>query len=77
MSATAAAKAKAAPGDARTAARAGFDFGAAGSTITDTWTGPSALTREGTMEVCDDQGGKLEVPFVAKIVFGKPRAIKS
>jgi len=60
------------PKDARTAARAGFDFGPGFSTITDTWTGPSQLTREGTMEVCNDQGDELKLTFVAKITFGKP-----
>jgi len=57
------------------AAASGFDFGKGYSNFEDDFTGPSEMTRRGTMELENKHGELMEIDFEAKFAFGKPRTV--
>ncbi len=60
------------PCDARDAAARGFDVGGASFEFEDNFTGGSTMLRRGTLQVCNNRGEHIEIPFTAKFKFGKP-----
>jgi hypothetical protein len=64
------------PRDARHAASQGFNFREGTFEVEDDFTDASKMERRGVMEVSDDLGNAIEVPFTAQFTFGKPTAIR-
>ena len=62
------------PRDARHAASRGFNFREGFRQVEDDFVDANKMARRGTMEIYDDQGNALEVPFTATYTFGKPVA---
>jgi len=65
------------PRDARHAASQGFNFREGSLAVQDDFTDGSKMERRGTMEVSDDLGNTIEVPFTAEFTFGKPELLKN
>lgn len=64
------------PRDARHAASKGFDFNEASAEVEDDFVDANKMLRRGTMEVHDDLGNEVEIPFTAEFTFGKPTGIR-
>jgi hypothetical protein len=61
------------PRDARDAAARGFNFREGYFQGQDNFVDGSKMIRRGTMEISDDLGNTIEVPFEATFTFGPPR----
>jgi hypothetical protein len=64
------------PRDARHAASQGFSFREGHFEFEDDFVDSNKMLRRGTMEICDDQGNTMEIPFTATFAFGKPVPIR-
>jgi hypothetical protein len=63
------------PRDARHAASQGFNFREGSFEVEDDFTDADKMVRRGAMEISDDQGNTIEVPFTARFDFGAPKAV--
>jgi hypothetical protein len=63
------------PRDARHAAARGFNFSEGSFAIEDDFVDASKMVRRGTMEISDDRGNVINVPFTARFEFGKLTAV--
>lgn len=60
------------PRDARHAAASGFNFREGGVNVEDDLVDADKMVRRGTMEIADDLGNEILLPFTAEYKFGKP-----
>ena len=60
------------PRDARHAAASGFNFREGSFDVQDDFVDADKMLRRGTMEITDDLGNTILVPFTAEFEFGKP-----
>ncbi len=60
------------PRDAKHAASQGFNFREGSLEVEDDFVDDSKMLRRGTMEVQDDLGNTILVPFTARFEFGRP-----
>lgn len=60
------------PRDARQAASQGFNLREGFFTFEDEFTDANKMVRKGTMELEDNGGQTIEIPFTATFTFGKP-----
>jgi hypothetical protein len=64
------------PRDARHAASRGFNFREGFLEVEDDFVDANKMARRGTMEISDDQGNTVEVPFTAVFTFDKPVPVR-
>lgn len=64
------------PRDARHAASQGFNFREGTFEVKDDFVDADKMVRRGSMEISDDQGNTIEVPFTSSFTFDKPVLVR-